>query len=256
MHRFDDLVAIVARLRAEGGCDWDRAQTPQSLRPYLLEEAFESLDAIDRSDDAAQRQEFGDLVFLAVMLSQMAQERGAFSIHDVIDGASEKMIRRHPHVFDPNFVRTGKDGDLPAWEARKAKERPSQESALDGVPKGLPALLRGHRISEKVSRVGFDWPDRASVLVKVEEELDELKEAMANDNPEAIGEEFGDLLFSLVNLGRFLPTSAEDALRKAIGKFEKRFRAVEASLQADGLSVHEVGAPELESRWQRVKAGE
>ncbi len=256
MRRFDDLVSIVARLRGEGGCNWDRAQTPETLRPYLLEEAFEALDAIDRADDAAQQQEFGDLVFLATMLSQMAKERGAFSIDEVVDGVAEKMIRRHPHVFDPDHGNTSGDGNIPAWESRKAKERANKDSALDGVPRGLPALLRAHRISEKASAVGFDWPDRTSVLAKVHEELAELEGALQGGGSEEIGEEFGDLLFSLVNLGRFLPVAAEDALRKATGKFERRFRAVEASLQADGLDVHSCDPTTLEARWQAVKAAE
>jgi len=248
-----DLVGIVARLRGDGGCPWDRAQTPETLRPYVLEEAYEVLEAIDHGTDADLRKELGDLLFQVVLLSRMAEERGAFDLSDVIAAISDKMVRRHPHVFDPAHVATAADGEVVAWEARKAKERPDDHSALDGVPKALPALLRAHRISEKASRVGFDWPDRSGVRAKVDEELAELDEALASGDDSAIGEEFGDLLFALVNLGRFLPMPAEDALRTATDKFEGRFRAVEGLLAADGRTVHGTDADTLEAYWRRAK---
>jgi ATP diphosphatase len=251
---FDELVAIVAALRGEPGCPWDRAQTEASLRPYLLEEVHEVLDAIDRADDDGLKKELGDLLFLVVLLSRIGEQRGAFDLSAVIAGICRKMVARHPHVFDPNHVNTADEGGLPAWEARKAKEKPGG-SALDGVPSALPALLRAHRITEKASRVGFDWPDAVSVRRKVDEELHELDEAMVSGDADHIAEELGDVLFSLVNLGRFLPVGAEDALRLATGKFERRFRAIEAGLAADGLSVHDVGVDVLEARWQKVKEG-
>lgn len=252
MESFDDLVAIVARLRSEGGCAWDRAQTERTLRPYLTEEAYEVLDAIDRGDDANLVKELGDLLFIVVMIARMAEERGAFSLADVARSVSGKMIDRHPHVFDAAHVMTGTEGGAHTWEHRKSRERVGG-SALDGVPDALPALLRAHRISEKASKVGFDWPDRTGVRMKVDEELAELDEALASGDEAAITEEFGDVLFSLVNLGRFLPAGSEDALRGATSKFERRFRDVEADLLADGLSMHEVGLDALELRWQRVK---
>lgn len=253
MDAFDDLVGIVARLRGEGGCPWDRAQTERSLRPYLTEEVYEALGAIDRADDAELKRELGDLLFLVVLLARIAEERGAFALADVAGCVARKMIDRHPHVFDPNHVPTGTDGELQAWEARKSRER-ATGSALDGVPDALPALLRAHRIGEKASKVGFDWPDAASVRRKVDEELNELDVALASGEESAIADEFGDVLFSLVNLGRFLPAGAEDALRGATNKFERRFRAVEDDLRAEGLTIHEVDPAELEARWVRVKA--
>lgn len=253
MDRFDELVAIVARLRGEGGCPWDRAQTPSTMRPYLLEEAYEVLDAIDRGDDADLRRELGDLLFQVVLLARMAEEAGRFTLHDVLGDVVGKMIRRHPHVFDPDHVPTGEEGRIVAWEARKARERAPGRSALDGVPLALPALLRAHRISEKAGRVGFDWPDAPSVRKKVDEELAELDEAMAAGDPEAVAEEFGDLLFTLVNLGRHLPVGAEEALRAATAKFAHRFRRLERTLADEGRSVHDTDPESLEARWQALK---
>jgi MazG family protein len=248
----DDLIAVVARLRGDGGCPWDRAQTEGTLRPYLLEEAHEALEAIDRGDANALKEELGDLLFIVTLLARMAEERGEYGIADVASGIAAKMVARHPHVFDPAHVRTGDEGGIEAWEARKARAREGR-SALDGVPDALPALLRAHRIGEKASKVGFDWPDRSGVRKKVAEELQELDEALAGGDEAQITEEFGDLLFALANLGRFLPVSSEDALRMAIRKFEKRFRAVEEGARADGVALHDLGAEALEARWQRVK---
>lgn len=253
MSAFDDLVAIVARLRGEGGCPWDRAQTASSLRPYLLEETYEVLAAIDHGDDAELMRELGDLLFHGVMLSRIAEERGAFDIGDVVRQVVQKMVERHPHVFDDNHVVRGDEGGIRSWEARKAEERPGDRSALDGVPQTLPALLRAHRISEKASSVGFDWSDVAGVRAKVDEELRELDQALSEGDDDKIGEEFGDLLFALVNLGRFLPVGAEDALRTATVKFETRFRALERALAADDRTVHHTDPDTLESYWAVVK---
>ncbi len=250
---FQDLVAVVARLRSEGGCPWDRAQTPQSMRPYVLEECYEVLDAIDRGDDPELRKELGDVLFQIVLLARMKQEAGAFDLADVIRGITDKMIERHPHVFDPNHDSNRDEGEVSAWEARKAKERGVDKSALDGVPAVLPALVRAHRISEKASIVGFDWPDIAGVRAKVDEELAELDEAISTGDAEHIGEEFGDLLFSMVNLGRHLPVGAEEALRAATRKFEKRFRLLEQSVIAEGSTVHDMSPDTLEERWKAVK---
>src|SRR5688572_13458679 len=162
LETFARLVDVMARLRGPGGCPWDLEQTPETLRPYVLEEAYEVLEAIDHGADADLRKELGDLLFQVVLLARMAEERGAFDLSDVIAAISDKMVRRHPHVFDPAHVATAADGEVVEWEARKAKERVGG-SALDGVPAALPALLRAHRISEKASRVGFDWPDRKGV---------------------------------------------------------------------------------------------
>lgn len=248
----DELVEVVRSLRGEGGCPWDRAQTPASLRPYVLEEAYEVVEAIDRGDDAELRKELGDLLFQVVLLARMAEEEGRFDLAGVVRAITDKMVSRHPHVFDPDHVAERDEGAVSAWEARKARER--EGSALDGVPDALPALLRAHRISEKAGAVGFDWPDLASVRAKVAEELDELDRAVVDGDPEAIGEELGDLLFAVVNLGRHLPVPAEDALRTATRKFEARFREVEARVAREGRTVHEVPLDELEAHWQAAKA--
>lgn len=253
MTEFDELVSIVAALRAEGGCPWDRAQTPRTLRPYLLEEAYELVDAIDRGATAEVRKEMGDVLFQVVLLATMAEQDGAFSMRDVLRGISAKMIARHPHVFDPDYVRQDDEGSIGAWEARKAVERGPGGSALDGVPVALPALIRAHRISEKAGMVGFDWPDAARVRRKLAEEIAELDEALAGGDPDRITDELGDVLFTVVNLGRHLPSGAEEALRGATRKFEGRFRALEAALQAEGSSVHATDPATLEARWQALK---
>ncbi|MCB9698268.1 MAG: nucleoside triphosphate pyrophosphohydrolase [Alphaproteobacteria bacterium] len=249
---FDELVEVVRRLRGEGGCPWDRAQTPASMRPYVLEEAYEVVEAIDRGDTAELRKELGDLLFQVVLLARMAEDEGRFDLPEVVAAITEKMVVRHPHVFDPDHVAERDEGAVSAWEARKAKERTG--SALDGVPDALPALLRAHRISEKAGAVGFDWPDLPSVREKVGEELAELDEAVASGDEEAIAEELGDLLFAVVNLGRHLPVTAEDALRRATRKFEVRFREVEARVASEGRTVHDVPLDELEAHWQAAKA--
>jgi MazG family protein len=248
----DELLAIVARLRGEGGCPWDRAQTLESLRPYVIEEAYEVVEAIDRGDTDSVRRELGDALFQILLLARIAADSGAFTIDDVARAAADKMIRRHPHVFDP---RGDHPTGLKAWEGHKARERGEGTSALDGVPSALPALLRAHRVSEKAASVGFDWPDAAGVRAKVGEELGELDAAIASGDPHAIGEELGDLLFSLVNLGRHLPVSAEDALRMATAKFETRFRRMEANLQASGRTVAATDATALDAAWSVSKEG-
>jgi len=250
--RFDELVSVVARLRGEGGCPWDRAQTLASFRLYVIEEAYEVVEAIDRGDLPDLRKELGDVLFQVVMLARMAEEQGAFALDDVLAGIVRKMIERHPHVFDPNHVAVRNEGSVEAWEMRKTRER-RKGSALDGVPDALPALLRAHRVSEKAGAVGFDWPDVPAVRAKVGEELAELDQAIASGDAERIGDELGDLLFAIVNLGRHLPVSAEDALRRATRKFETRFRRVEQRLAAAGRTVHDADLDELEAHWQATK---
>jgi len=223
------------------------------MRPYLLEEAYEVLEALDKEDPKLLKKELGDLLFQIVFLAQTAEEAGQFNFDDVVDGISAKMVHRHPHVFDPDYDPSGGEGEIEAWEARKAKERKNTGSALDGVPRQLPALLRAHRISEKASRVGFDWKDRGGVLAKLDEEIGELHEALEIDEAAKINEEFGDVLFTLVNLGRRLPSTAEDALRTATDRFSERFRALEQSLKSDGMSFHTADMETLEERWRAVK---
>lgn len=242
----DQLRALVVRLRAD--CPWDRAQTAQSMRPYLLEEAYEVLSALDSGDDQHLREELGDLLFQVYFHARLAEERGAFDIAGVADAVVAKMVDRHPHVYgdaDPTA-----EGTIGAWEARKARRGGSR---VDGVPADLPALLRAHRVGEKLAHVGFDWPDLAGVLAKVDEERAELAEALTQGDAAAIRHEYGDLLLATANLGRFLGVAAEDALREANSRFERRFRGVEAKAAAAGVRLEEAGLERLERWWQAVK---
>lgn len=253
MSALDDLVSLVATLRGPGGCPWDRAQTPATMRPYLLEEAYEVVEAIDGGEARDLQAELGDLLFQIVLIAQMAQEAGRFSVEDVARGIHDKMVRRHPHVFVPGHVEA-EPGSVSAWEARKATERPPGSSALDGVPSALPALIRAHRVGEKAARVGFDWPDARGVREKVDEELTELDDALAGGDPKEIVEEYGDALLAMANLGRALGLSPEDALRGASAKFEARFRLMEALAEARGARLQALDAEALDALWREAKA--
>ena len=253
MSSFEDLVEIVAALRGENGCPWDKAQSPESMRPYILEEAHEVLDAIDGDDSDDIKKELGDLLFQIVLLAQMKSEEGLFDVHDVCQAIATKMVSRHPHVFDPNHVATNNEGSIEAWEARKAKERGQQSSMMDGIPSGLPSLLRAHRVGEKVSGIGFDWPNLDGVRAKLDEELGELQEAIDNKDPDEIQAEYGDVLLSVANMGRFLSADPETALRMANKRFAMRFRHVESLAQERGLALHAMNIEELEHLWQDAK---
>lgn len=255
---FEELVAVMARLRAEGGCPWDREQTHASLKPYLVEETYEALEAIDRGDDAELCRELGDVLLQVVFHAQIASEQGRFTVEEVGRAIVDKLIRRHPHVFGQTQVE-GAAQVLVNWERIKQEERQEEDkpdSVLEGVPRQLPALLRAQRIQHKAARVGFDWPSLAGPLDKVEEELAELRQACQDGTPPALEEEFGDLLFALVNTSRFLKIDAEDALRRAVDKFERRFRAVEATFRAQGRQLQESTLEEMDQVWDQVKAGE
>jgi MazG family protein len=244
MTTFEELRGIVAQLRGEQGCDWDRKQTPQTLRRYLLEEAFEAVEAIDGGDHGALRSELGDVLFLVMMIARMNEEAGHFTVDDVIQGVSDKMVDRHPHVF-------GDADEAPDWEASKAKKRGARASLLDGVPKALPALARAQRLGERTSSVGFDWTGPVQVRIKVDEELVELDEAI--QNCDGVAEELGDVLFSLAQLGRHLGLSTEDVARAASAKFESRFRSLEQGVKQGGRAWSELTSEELERRWSAVK---
>lgn len=246
----DRLRSIVARLRSE--CPWDRAQDAATMRPYLLEETHEVLDALDAGDDTVLREELGDLLFQVFFHARLAEERGAFDLEAVLDGIAAKMVRRHPHVYGDEPA-TDAMGTISAWEARKARERQGR-SRVDGVPSGLPALLRAHRVGEKVAHVGFDWPDLAGVLAKVDEERAELEAAIRSGDRGAVQHEYGDLLLACANLGRFLGIAGEDALRQANRRFEARFREVEARASRAGVPLEEAGLARLEAWWQEAKA--
>jgi len=248
------LVAIVERLRSEQGCPWDRQQTPSSLIPYMLEETYEVIESIEADDAQALKEELGDLLLHIVFQSSMAEEQQRFTMAESIQAVVDKLIRRHPHVFgDMHLQNTA--AIRQRWEAAKQREK-GRESLLDGVPRTLPALTRARRVQEKAAAVGFDWPDIAPVWAKVNEELEELRTAHAAANSEAIAEEFGDVLFSLVNLGRFFHLSAEDALRQAIAKFEYRFRGIEQELARRGRRLDEASLEEMDAIWNSFRRRE
>ncbi len=253
---FTDLVEIMARLRGEDGCPWDREQTPESIKPYLIEETYEVLEAIDEQDPVKLREELGDLMLQVVFHAQMAEEAGAFTISDVLTAINEKLTRRHPHVFGDGTAETAQEV-LFNWEQIKQSERRAvngQASLLDGVPRELPALLRAHRLQEKASRVGFDWKEAQEVFRKVEEELGELRAAMQGQAADRMEAELGDLLFALVNLSRFMAVNPEEALRKTIARFIARFRYIEEELAQRGRSLRQATLEEMDALWAEAKA--
>lgn len=254
--QFEALVRIMERLRGDNGCPWDREQTRQTLKPFLIEEAYEVVEAIDEEDPKQIMEELGDLLFQVIFHAQVAAEQREFTIGQVLAAITEKMVRRHPHVFGDGTASTAHEV-LEQWEELKRKERHAVStapvSALDGVPRELPALLRAQRLQDKASRVGFDWHEISGVKAKLEEELGELTEAIESATPEAIEQELGDVLFSLVNLTRFLNLNAEEALRKSVVRFTTRFRSMEEALRCDGRRFDEIGLEEMERLWQDAK---
>lgn len=251
---FNALVRLVARLRGPRGCPWDRRQTPKSLKPHVIEEAYEVIEAVDSGNPESLKDELGDLLLQVVFQAQIARESRAFSIRDVLMAIRRKMIRRHPHVFGDGDARTAEEV-LAKWETHKRRERAGRErvSLLDGIPASLPALMRAQRMQSRASRAGFDWKSEAPVWKKVREELRELTEARRSQSPRRVADELGDLLFSIVNLARFLDVDAEDSLRRAGDRFRRRFRAVEDRLRRDGKSVSETSAAALDRLWRDVK---
>jgi tetrapyrrole methylase family protein/MazG family protein len=255
--RFLALCDTMTALRAKDGCPWDREQTVKTLRSYLLEETHEVLDVLDSLDDdgggprvGEHRDELGDLMLQIVFQSEIQREHARFDVGDVCEAINAKLIRRHPHLF-------GQGGERENWEALKRKERGAEKSekksALDGVPKHLPALLRAYRTGEKAHGAGFDWPDHHGVVEKIEEEVGELKEALQSGDKDHIAHEIGDLLYAVVNLARHKEIDAEGALRKTIARFESRFRLVEDQLAAEGKIPEKTPLAELEEKWQRAK---
>jgi MazG family protein len=252
--RFERLVGIMARLRAPGGCPWDREQNFDTIKPYLLEETYEVLDAIDQRDWPGLAEELGDLMLQAVFFAQMASEEGKFGIDDSLDAISEKLIRRHPHVFGDGTAKTSDDVKR-RWDEIKADEKKDkgrpQLGRLDSVPRKLPALVEAQQISSKAASVGFDWENHGQVLEKLDEELRELAEARESGTPAELEGEIGDLLFVLVNLARKLQVDPEQALRRTNAKFRKRFAFVESRASLPGATL-----AEMEALWQKAKAQE
>jgi len=261
---FTRLVDIVARLRAPDGCPWDREQTIESLRPFVLEETYEVLETIDHHDHAGLAEELGDFLFQAVFLAQLESEAGHFTIADAVRSIADKLVRRHPHVFgrgDGEAALETADEVRVRWEEIKARERETQtmpKTLLGGIPPTLPALLRAYDIGVRSASVGFDWAKVSDVVGKIQEEVDELRDvvvdAVSIDRARA-EEEMGDLLFSIANLSRQLGVEPESALRKANDKFTRRFNAMEQVVSASGKTLSETSLEELEQEWQRAKIG-
>jgi MazG family protein len=253
MEAFDTLVAIMARLRAPGGCPWDREQTHESIRKYVIEEAYEVAEAIDRGEPRELCSELGDLLLQVVFHAEMAREAGRFDVDDVCTTVAEKLRRRHPHVFGDVSV-SGAGEVVRNWEMIKAEERGPEASAIDGVPRSLPALQRAERIGEKAARVGFDWSDANEVLAKVDEERRELGAALAAGDRSRTEAELGDLLFAVANLARKLDVEPEKPLARAVDRFAMRFRHVEAGARAAGEDLAKLDARQLDDRWRAAKA--
>jgi tetrapyrrole methylase family protein/MazG family protein len=245
----------MARLRGEGGCPWDREQTRTSLRPYLIEEAHEVVQAIDEGSRDHLVEELGDLLFQVVFHSQLGAEAGEFTMEDILDRVCDKMTRRHPHVFGDRPLADSREA-LAQWERIKQEETGATRSALDGVPRSLPALLRAQRLQSKAARVGFDWTRWRDAWNKVGEEMREAEEALSTEDEGRVADELGDLLFSIVNVARLRGMDAEDCLRLASEKFTRRFEKMEAQMKAGGGTVTDASAEDLDRAWEAVKTAE
>ena len=263
MSNIDRLLAVMARLRdPQSGCPWDLEQDFRSIVPHTIEEAYEVADAIERDDLDELREELGDLLFQVVFYAQMAGERGAWDFDAVAGAITDKMIRRHPHVFGPDSVESA-EAMVVRWEDQKARERADKAAAegrkasvLDGVIGGLPALTRALKLQKRAARVGFDWTDAADILDKIEEEIGELRAELAGRDRDRLEDEVGDLLFAVTNLARRLEVEPESALRRTNAKFERRFRQVEALLADQGRSADDATLAEMEALWQQAKREE
>ena len=264
---FEKLVAVQARLRAPGGCPWDREQTHRSLRTYLIEEAYEVLEALESGNDAKFAEEMGDLLLQIVFHSQIAREEGRFTVSDVIREIHDKMIRRHPHVFGETRAKDSAEV-LRNWEQIKAEERRAKRksenlkaqadkpSLLDGISRALPATLQGFQLTRKAARIGFDWDEASGVIAKMQEETEELRNALSTQDQSKVEEELGDLLFAAVNLSRFLHIDPEITLKKANAKFSRRFRAMEAMARKTGREFKDIPREEMETLWDATKESE
>ena len=250
------LLAVISRLRGKHGCPWDREQTLTSLKPYLIEESYELIDAIDSGDRERHKEELGDLLLQVVLQAQIRREKGHFTFDDVADRLADKLVRRHPHVF--GRVRVSGSGEvLRNWEAIKAAEKKGVGgSILDGIPRHLPGLQKAQRIQSRASRVGFDWKRVRDVLAKIDEELAETRKALRTGDETSIKGEIGDLLFAVVNLSRFRGISAEEALEGTMAKFIRRFREVERRLREERKNLRDCSLADMDAHWEAIKRGE
>lgn len=255
---FDALLDVMARLRGERGCPWDREQTRNSLKPYLIEEAYETVEALDRGQRDPMLEELGDLLFQVVFHAQIGREQGEFTMAELLERLVDKMVRRHPHVFGEGRVATAQEA-FSQWERLKHEEASREgerRSVLDGVPRSLPALLRAQRMQEKAARIGFDWKDAEAAWAKVAEEVREVEEALRQGNRARLHEELGDLLFTIVNVGRLLGLDAEGCLRESAEKFRRRFTLMETDLVSRGKSLTDSSLEQMDESWEAVKERE
>jgi tetrapyrrole methylase family protein/MazG family protein len=255
--KFSELVELMARLRAPGGCPWDRKQSFETIKTYLLEETYEVMDAIDRQDWHGLQEELGDLLLQPVFFAEMAAEQGLFTVADSLDAINQKLVRRHPHVFGNAHAETPEDVKV-RWDEIKEQEKVEQgvapaASVLDGVPRNLPALMEADKVSHKAAGLGFDWPDVGGVLAKVREEAEELAHAQKTGDQQHVEHELGDLLFTVVNLARYLKVDPEQALRKTNARFRQRFAHVEQRVAASGTRFAETPLEQMENWWQEAK---
>lgn len=252
----EDLIAVMRDLRTpETGCPWDLEQDFKSIIPHTLEEAYEVADAIDRHDMHDLREELGDLLFQSVYHAQMAAEQGHFTLHDVIHDVTTKMITRHPHVFGDAKAQSATDVNA-IWDQQKSREKPVQQSAIDGVTPNLPALLKSQKLQKKAAKVGFEWRKTENILDKLEEEINELRAAIVNHDQSNIEEEIGDVFFVLSNFARKHGVNAEEALRQCNNKFERRFRGLETELNAQNIDLPDASLDQMEHAWNNQKRKE
>jgi len=254
-NKFLELVEIMARLRSPDGCPWDNEQTHESLKRFLIEEAYELAESIDEQDDPAMIEECGDVLLQVVFHARIAEETRRFSILDVLDKICDKLIRRHPHVFGDRTADTAEEV-LRNWEFDKRKEKPERKSILEGIPKNLPALMQAHRIQERVSKVGFDWKRIEEVYEKFEEEWREFREAHSKEHRQRLEEELGDVFFALVNIARYIDVDPEQALSRTNRKFRRRFQYIEESLQKRDRALEESTLEEMDALWDEAKKKE
>ena len=251
MH-FEELIKIVEKLRGPEGCPWDKEQTRESLKPFLIEELYELLDALDENNSEGIKEELGDMLFQIVLHCQLSKEHGLFDINDVIENITRKVIRRHPHVFGSKNFKTTKEV-MTWWEEHKKKEGKSKESVIEGIPKTLPALLKAQKIQHKASRVGFDWGKIEDIFKKLDEEINEFKCALGKKNQNEIEDELGDIFFVLVRISNFVGVNPEDALRKTTSKFIQRFRHIEMKASEQGKKLSDMTLEEMDALWEEAK---
>jgi tetrapyrrole methylase family protein/MazG family protein len=253
---FEDLVSLMTTLRGPNGCPWDRKQTLPDLKPYVIEEAYEVVDAIDRDDRASLTEEVGDMLLEAVFIAEVTREEGSFDIYDSITAVHDKLVRRHPHVF-ADVKANDADEVLVNWEKQKNEERKSEnKSLMSGVPQSMPALLKASRLTEKASRVGFDWRHTEDVFAKLDEELAEVHEAIASGDSANVHDELGDLLFTIANIARKLDVNPEEALQSTNRKFTRRFESMERAVRGQDRNLDQLSLEEMDALWNDAKAAE